>query len=87
LPVTREFIYLEEGDMADVYADHFDLYDRTGIPVVREAQHSDVPQYALDRGQYSHFMLKEIFEQPVAVSAASAAVAPAPPTTIAGGRS
>jgi glucosamine--fructose-6-phosphate aminotransferase (isomerizing) len=70
LPVTRKFIYLEEGDMVDVYADHFDLYDKAGKPVSRKIQVSDVPQYALDRGQYSHFMLKEIFEQPVAVSAA-----------------
>jgi glucosamine--fructose-6-phosphate aminotransferase (isomerizing) len=70
LPVTREFIYLEEGDMVDLYADHFDIYNKAGNVVTRKSQHSDLPEYALDRGKYSHFMLKEIFEQTIAVSSA-----------------
>ncbi len=68
LPVTQEFIYLEEGDIADLHADKVLIYDAHGKSVERKIQHSDLQHQSVERGAYRHFMLKEIFEQPIAIS-------------------
>lgn len=67
LPVTRQFIYLEEGDVADINRTEIDIYDSEDKAVEREVVESDVSYDAGGKGQYRHFMLKEIYEQPIAV--------------------
>jgi glucosamine--fructose-6-phosphate aminotransferase (isomerizing) len=64
LPVTRRFIYLDEGDIADIRPDSLVIYDRQGNVVEREAAESDLSADATSKGGYRHFMLKEIYEQP-----------------------
>lgn len=67
LPVTRQFIYLEEGDVASVSREEVAIFDRDGNPVEREQITSDMQYDAGGKGEYRHFMLKEIHEQPYAV--------------------
>lgn len=67
LPVTDRFIYLEDGDVADIQKDKVSIYDANGKPVIREIHISLVSKESIDRGQYRHFMQKEIFEQPQAI--------------------
>ena len=64
LPVTRRFIYLDEGDIADIRPDSLVIYDRQGNVVEREARESDLRADATSKGGYRHYMLKEIHEQP-----------------------
>lgn len=67
LPVTQQFIYLEEGDVADVRQDQLTIYDSRGNKVDRSVQTLNISQDASDRGSFRHYMLKEIFEQPQAI--------------------
>ena len=67
LPVTRRFCFLEEGDVAEVSRTEVNIYDRNDAPVEREITESNVSHDASDKGEYRHFMLKEIYEQPVAI--------------------
>ncbi|MGX2969163.1 glutamine--fructose-6-phosphate transaminase (isomerizing) [Ursidibacter sp. B-7004-1] len=67
LSVTRRFIYLEEGDVAEITRRSVDIFDRNGIKVEREIHEGNFEQDAADKGQYRHYMQKEIFEQPVAI--------------------
>lgn len=67
LPVTRRFIFLEEGDVAEITRDEVNIFDADGNPVEREVNESDVSHDAGDKGEYRHYMLKEIHEQPAAV--------------------
>ncbi len=67
LPVTRRFIFLEEGDVAEITRDTVSIYDTNGNPVEREVQESDITHDAGDKGEYRHYMLKEIHEQPISV--------------------
>src|SRR5690554_2040865 len=67
LPVTRRFIVLEEGDMADITRTEVKVYDRDGNPVEREVHEFDGHYDAGGKGEYRHYMLKEIHEQPSAV--------------------
>ena len=66
-PVTRRFMFLEEGDVAEVTRTEVHVFDNAGNPVVREARDSDIEHDAGDKGQYRHYMLKEIHEQPAAI--------------------
>jgi glucosamine--fructose-6-phosphate aminotransferase (isomerizing) len=65
---TREFIFLEDGDIADITAQGVALYDSTGARVERPVKTSLVTADASDKGEYKHYMLKEIFEQPRAIA-------------------
>ena len=67
LSVTRRFAYLEEGDVAEITRTSVDIYDRNGNKVEREILEGNFEQDAADKGQYRHYMQKEIFEQPVAI--------------------
>lgn len=69
LSIAQSFIYLKEGDIADIYRDKMLIYDTEGNSVQRDIQTSDISYDIIDRGAYRHFMLKEIFEQPAAISA------------------
>jgi len=64
LPVTRRFIYLEEGDIADIRTNSLVIYNEKGDVVEREAKDSALSADATSKGEFRHFMLKEIYEQP-----------------------
>ncbi len=64
LPVTQQFRYLEEGDVAEIWRTGVRVLDRSGQPVERPLLRSRLADETLDRGTYRHFMLKEIHEQP-----------------------
>ncbi len=65
---TREFIFLEDGDVACITADNIRLVGKSGKPVDRKVHHSTLNSDAVELGEYRHFMLKEIYEQPAAIS-------------------
>ena len=68
LPVTRRFIFLEEGDVAEIRRTSVRVVDRKGQNADRVACESELSADAAEKGQYRHFMLKEIHEQPRAVA-------------------
>lgn len=68
LPVTRRFIFLEEGDVADIRRDAIVIYDEQGDRVERLEVESALTADAADKGEYRHYMLKEIYEQPQAIT-------------------
>ncbi|MFJ4063797.1 glutamine--fructose-6-phosphate transaminase (isomerizing) [Pseudomonas sp. NPDC089996] len=65
--VTDRFMYLEEGDIAEIRRDQVNIWDQAGQPVVRETVQYHEGAEAADKGAYRHFMLKEIHEQPTVV--------------------
>lgn len=62
--VTDRFIYLEEGDTAEITRDSIAIFDESCSPVTREAQQITESIESAERGKFRHFMLKEIYEQP-----------------------
>ena len=64
LSVTRKFIFLEEGDIAEVRRDRVAIYNAEGEVVERPVKESALSGANVDKGPYAHYMLKEIFEQP-----------------------
>src|SRR5665213_2610071 len=68
LPVTRRFVFLEEGDVAEIRRTAIRVIDREGNGVERPVRESTLSADAAEKGPYRHFMLKEIYEQPSAVS-------------------
>ncbi len=64
LPVTQRFIFLEEGDVAEIRRDSVTVFDEHGNRVERVARESRQAAATVDKGPYKHYMLKEIFEQP-----------------------
>src|SRR6187399_1758042 len=68
LPVTRRFMFLEEGDVADIRRTSIKVLDKNGDTAERPIRESDLSADAAEKGQYRHFMLKEIHEQPRAVA-------------------
>ena len=68
LPVTRRFMFLEEGDVAEIRRKSIKIIDADGAVAVRPIRESELSSDAVERGQYRHFMLKEINEQPRAIS-------------------
>ena len=67
LPVTRRFSFLEEGDVAKITRHAVTVFDSEGNEVVRPIEESTLSTDASDKGNYRHYMLKEIYEQPVAI--------------------
>ena len=67
LSVTKEFIFLEEGDVAEIKIDKITIYDMDGNLVERQIKTSKLQKGQVDIGKYNHFMQKEIFEQPQAI--------------------
>ncbi|MGN5593932.1 glutamine--fructose-6-phosphate transaminase (isomerizing) [Stutzerimonas nitrititolerans] len=65
--VTDRFMYLEEGDIAEIRRDSVQIWDADGQPVQRESVQYHEGAEAADKGEYRHFMLKEIHEQPTVV--------------------
>jgi len=70
LPVTQRFIFLEDGDIAAITIDGLVIYDRHDQAVSRPIIESQLTADAVDKGDYRHYMLKEIYEQPFAISQA-----------------
>ncbi|MDF1763726.1 MAG: glutamine--fructose-6-phosphate transaminase (isomerizing), partial [Oleibacter sp.] len=68
LPVTRKFAYLEEGDVAEITRSDVRIFDVDNAPVERAASESNVEHDAGDKGEFRHYMLKEIYEQPSAIA-------------------
>ena len=64
-PVTQTFVFLEEGDIAEVRREGYTIYDRAGQLVERPVSYTAQQGGMVGKGEYRHFMLKEIFEQPV----------------------
>ena len=67
--ITSRVVYLEEGDCVELSRAGYRIRDARGAPVERPVHVSQVSRDAVDLGPYAHFMQKEIFEQPGAVSA------------------
>ncbi len=69
LPVTRKFMFLEEGDIAVVQREDVTVYDASGNEVARPVKESKLSADAAERGEFRHYMQKEIHEQAQAVRA------------------
>jgi len=67
-PLTQKIAYLEEGDWVVVTRDGAAIYDKDNRPVNREITTSGVSAATIEKGNYRHFMQKEIFEQPTVVA-------------------
>ncbi len=67
-PWTQQIAYLDEGDWAVIRRDSIRIYDRANQPVERPIVESGATSNAIEKGNYAHFMQKEIFEQPVVVA-------------------
>lgn len=68
LSETNNFIILNEGDLAVIKSSSIDVYDETGNEVKRDIHISKLSGDAVDKGEYPHYMLKEIYEQPIAIA-------------------
>lgn len=65
---AQQFVFLEDGDVADISRAGMTLFDATGTQVQRPVRTSTVTASATDKGEYAHYMLKEIYEQPRAIA-------------------
>jgi glucosamine--fructose-6-phosphate aminotransferase (isomerizing) len=68
LPVTQRFLFLEEGDVAEIRRDDVQVYDAEGQRAERAVTESSLSAHTADKGPYRHYMLKEIFEQPAVIA-------------------
>ena len=66
--VTSRIVYLDEGDLAEITLDSYQVFDKTGAPQQRKEHLSNLSASAVEKGDYRHFMQKEIFEQPTALA-------------------
>ncbi len=68
LEYTRDVYYLEQNELAVLYSDHVDLFNEMGEKIHREPSHVEWNLESAEKGGYAHFMLKEIHEQPKALT-------------------
>ena len=68
LPVTKRFIYLEQGDLAEIRRDGVSIVDSDGNAVTREVHETEWDTASAEKAPYDHFMLKEIHDQPSALA-------------------
>jgi len=68
LPVTNRFIFLEDGDIANLTRTSLDIFNENGDAVERQIKISNISADSTDKGPYRHYMLKEIYEQPDAIA-------------------
>ena len=66
-PLTKRICYLEEGDWTIVTSERADIYDKNGTPVQRDEMETALSGATIGKGNFEHFMQKEIFEQPAVV--------------------
>ncbi|WMY95834.1 MAG: glutamine--fructose-6-phosphate transaminase (isomerizing) [Arsenophonus sp.] len=67
LPVTRRFIYLEEGDVVEITRRTVNIFNKKGLQVQRKTIESNIEFDTTEKGIYRHYMQKEIYEQPLAI--------------------
>lgn len=72
LNITQQFIFLQDGDIVDIDQDHLKIYDKDLNKVERPIKLNDTRVDVPDKGGFRHYMLKEIYEQPTAISHALA---------------
>ncbi len=65
--LTNEFIFLEDGDVAELSSETYTIFDESKNKVKREISQIDISSQAISKGEYRHFMEKEIYEQPEAI--------------------
>ncbi len=65
--VTDRFVYLEEGDVAEVTKEDFSIFNQNGVLVERDVTQINELDQSSEKGEYKHFMEKEIYEQPKAI--------------------
>jgi len=68
IPLTRRFVYLNEGDVVELSHQRVQVIDSDGAEVERPIKESSFSLDAVERGEYRHYMLKEVFEQPQAIA-------------------
>ena len=68
LPVTQRFMFLEEGDVAEIWRDRIRVFNEQGEHVERPVRASQLAATTADKGPYNHYMLKEIHEQPSVIA-------------------
>ncbi|WP_444996235.1 glutamine--fructose-6-phosphate transaminase (isomerizing) [Aliikangiella sp. IMCC44359] len=68
LPVTRQFMFLEEGEVAEVSRREVKILSPQGDIIERNFEESSIQHDAGDKGQFRHFMMKEIYEQPTSIN-------------------
>ena len=66
--LTNKFVFLEDGDIAEITKESYQVFDENNSPVTRDVTEIDIAVNAVTKGEYSHFMEKEIYEQPNAVA-------------------
>ena len=66
--LTNDFIFLEDGDVASISAEEYKIYDSSKVEVTRDVTYIDISSQVSSKGDFRHFMEKEIYEQPEAVS-------------------
>ena len=66
--LTNEFVFLEDGDVAEITKQSYQVFDEKSSPVKRDVTEIDIAVNTVTKGKYSHFMEKEIYEQPDAVA-------------------
>ncbi|MDO6459240.1 glutamine--fructose-6-phosphate transaminase (isomerizing) [Granulosicoccaceae sp. 1_MG-2023] len=67
IPVTQQFIYLNDGDLVDINPEGYRIEDENGAPVEREIRESEIGMQSVSKGAFKHYMMKEIYEQPAAI--------------------
>ncbi|MBU2584113.1 MAG: glutamine--fructose-6-phosphate transaminase (isomerizing), partial [Bacteroidetes bacterium] len=67
LEYTNNVVFLEDGDVAEIYKDHFNLKSLANQQIKREVEVLDLDISTIEKGGFPHFMLKEIFEQPESI--------------------
>ena len=68
IPVTQQVIFLEDGDIVELKRESFTIFNKNDEQIKRKVHTSELQADAVERGEYRHYMLKEIFEQPRAIS-------------------
>ena len=66
--LTNDFVFLEDGDVAEISAESYRIFDDSKTEVTRDITRIDISSQASSKGDYRHYMEKEIYEQPDAVS-------------------
>lgn len=66
--LTNDFVFLEDGDVAELTADSYKVFDGDKKEAARDVTHIDITSQAMSKGDHKHFMEKEIYEQPDAIT-------------------
>ncbi|RCS28553.1 glutamine--fructose-6-phosphate aminotransferase, partial [Rhodanobacter denitrificans] len=68
IQVTNKMLHLDENDVVEITRDSVQVFTLDGTPVARPVHESELSSDAVERGEYRHYMQKEIFEQPRAIA-------------------